>query len=300
MARTQSTSRPGALWPLDKLFMAYSAITICLLGLAARHDSFALVLILEHVAAVGLLIVLSRNASPTMQFLRHWSLLAYLPFCYKQVPYLITTLKLPSADPMLAHWDAAIWKVDPIFSLSLMLNRPLVEFLQVVYSLFIPGTIVLGVMMWLRLSKQGFRLGTFQIAATFLISYLGYVLVPARGPRFMDYVAHYQPLQGLWTFHYLQRLLDTMEGLQYDCFPSGHVAVVLVGCYVAWKISRPFFYGFAVFAACISFSTMYLRYHYVIDVMAGIVLAITVIAVGPWVYRRLDPSEPSSTLPYKA
>ena len=195
----------------------------------SRHDSFALVLMVEHVVAIGLLVFLSRSVSPVMQFLREWSLLAYLPFCYKQIPYLITALKLPSADLMLAHWDATIWKVDPIYSLSLMLNRPLVEFLQIIYSLFIPSTIVLGVMMWRHLSKQEFRLCTFQVAATFLISYLGYVVVPARGPRFMDYVAHYRPLQGFWTFHYLQDLLNNMEGLQYDCFPSGHVAVVLVG-----------------------------------------------------------------------
>ena len=288
MARTQSTSRPGVLLPLDKLFIAYSAVTVCLLAFAVRQDSFALVLIFGHVAIAGLLIAFSRSSSQAVLFLRQWSLIGYLPFCYKQVPFLISALKLPSADLMLAHWDAVIWKVDPIYSLSLILNRPAVEFLQIIYFLFIPGTILMGLMMWLRLSRQEFRVGTFQIAMTFLISYLGYVLVPARGPRFMDYVAHYQPLQGLWTFHYLQKLLDSMEGLQYDCFPSGHVAVVLVGAYLARKISKTFFYGFAVFAACISFSTMYLRYHYVIDVIAGTALAITVITAGPWVYRRLD------------
>jgi membrane-associated phospholipid phosphatase len=270
---------------------------ICLLAFAARNDLFALVLIGGYVTAIALLIALSRISSPVAQFLRQWSPMAYLPFCYKQVPYLITTLKLRPADLMLAHWDTVIWKVDPIFSLSLMLNRALVEFLQIVYALFIPGTILLGIMVWLRRSKQEFRVVTFQIAVTFLISYLGYILVPARGPRFMEYVAHYQPLQGLWTFHFLQRLLDAMEGVQYDCFPSGHVAMVLVGCYLAQKVSTPFFYGFAVFAACISFSTVYLRYHYVIDVIAGTALAVAVITLGPWLYRSLDSSDSSSPLP---
>lgn len=297
MARNQSASRPGALWPLDKLFIAYSAIMICLLAFAVRLDSFALALMLGHVAAISIFIIFSKIKSPAVQFLRQWSPMVYLPFCYKQVPYLIITLKLRPADLMLAHWDAVIWKVDPTYALSLILNRGLVEFLQIVYALFIPGTILLGVMVWLRRPRQEFRVVTFQIGATFLISYLGYILVPARGPRFMEYVTHYRPLQGLWTFHYLQKLLDTMEGLQYDCFPSGHVAMVLVGCYLTRKISRPFFYGFAVFAACISFSTMYLRYHYVIDVIAGTVLAIAVITVGPWAYRRLDSGQTTSALP---
>jgi membrane-associated phospholipid phosphatase len=83
-------------------------------------------------------------------------------------------------------------------------------------------------------------------------------------------------------------LLNTLEGTQYDCFPSGHVAVVLVGCYVARKISPVVFYVFLTFSILITFSTVYLRYHYVIDVIAGAALAILVVAAGPGIYRRLD------------
>jgi membrane-associated phospholipid phosphatase len=43
-----------------------------------------------------------------------------------------------------------------------------------------------------------------------------------------------------------------------------------------------------VFAALITFSTVYLRYHYVIDVLAGAVLAIAMIAVTPWIYSKLE------------
>jgi membrane-associated phospholipid phosphatase len=61
-----------------------------------------------------------------------------------------------------------------------------------------------------------------------------------------------------------------------------------VGAYLARRISAPAFYCFAAFAACITFSTVYLRYHYVIDVIAGMALAVAVVAGGPWMYRKLD------------
>jgi membrane-associated phospholipid phosphatase len=154
--------------------------------------------------------------------------------------------------------------------------------------MFIPGTLLLGIVLWVRKPRQEFRYGTFVIAATFLISYLGYLLMPARGPRFMDYAALHPPLRGLWMFQTFQGVLDNLEGAQYDCFPSGHVAVVLVGCHVARKISPPVFYVFSAFAALITFSTVYLRYHYVIDVIAGMVLAIAVMAAAPLIYRKLD------------
>src|SRR5213078_3482678 len=107
----------------------------------------------------------------------------------------------------------------------------------------------LGVTLWVRKSRQEFRYGTFAIAVTFLISYLGYLLMPARGPRFMDYAFQHPPLHGLWMFHFFQNTLDTLEGAQYDCFPSGHVAVVMVGCYLARRVSAPVFYAFSAFAA---------------------------------------------------
>ena len=284
---------PRTLWPIDRLFIANSSLMICLLGVAARNDARAFFFILGHVAAIALLFVLSRYSSGFAVFLHDWYLLAYLPFCYKEVPYLVCALRLHVADFKLANWDIMMWQTDPVFWLSSFQNPPLVEFLQAAYTMFIPGVLALGIVLWLRKSRQEFRYGTFVIAVTFLISYLGYLALPARGPRFMHYAAEHPSLHGLWTFSFFQRLLDTLEGTQYDCFPSGHVAVVLVGCYIARKISPAVFYLFLTFSMLITFSTVYLRYHYVIDVIAGAVLAILVVAAGPKIYRSLDSTNPA-------
>lgn len=287
MASAEKATATRALWPIEKLFIANSLILICLLFRAALHDAHAWIYLAAHAASIGLLLALARSSSKLSGFVRHWFVLVYLPLCYKGVPFLVSTLRLPAADLRLADWDTAMWKIDPVFWLSSFQNRGLVELLQGVYTLFIPGMLGLGVLLWLRRSRAEFRFGTFLIAATFLISYLGYLILPARGPRFMPYAALH-PLQGLWTFNFLQRLLDTLEGVQYDCFPSGHVAVVLVGCYLARQISPWVFRIFVVFAALITFSTVYLRYHYVIDVIAGMVLAVILIALAPWFYLKLD------------
>jgi membrane-associated phospholipid phosphatase len=47
------------------------------------------------------------------------------------------------------------------------------------------------------------------------------------------------------------------------------------------------FWVFSIFAALIAFSTIYLRYHYMIDVLAGALLAILLIAFLPRIYRLL-------------
>jgi len=39
------------------------------------------------------------------------------------------------------------------------------------------------------------------------------------------------------------------------------------------------------------FSTVYLRYHYVVDVIAGFGLAVLVIYIAPWLYRYFTPKQ---------
>jgi membrane-associated phospholipid phosphatase len=290
------------LWPTEKLFIGNAIIMACLLALAARQSPMpALVLLFGHVTAIVLMVLLARWPAPLAQFARHWYLLLYVPFCYKQIPSLVNALRLRPADTLLARWDQAMWKVDPVLWLSSMQNSLVTELLQLVYTMFIPGTVLLGIILWWRRSRPEFRYGTFLIAMTFLVSYLGYLVLPARGPRFMADSLQHPALHGLWTFQSLQNLLDSLEGAQYDCFPSGHVAVVLVGCWIARRISPLVFYGFSVFATLITVSTVYLRYHYVIDVIAGILLAIVVIAAAPAIYRKsggaYNPAETTGSMP---
>jgi membrane-associated phospholipid phosphatase len=278
---------PRGIWPIDKLFIAYIAVTGFLLVLATRRHPSALLYVFGHVVAIAVVCILARYSSRPVLVVRHWYALVYLPFCYKEVPYIISALGLRVADLTLARWDLAMWKTDPVFWPDTLLNPYLTEFLQLVYSMFIPGVIGLGLLYWYKRSSREFRYCTFLVVATFLICYLGYLAIPARGPRFMDYVSQHPALQGLWAFRFFQGTLDTLEGAQFDCFPSGHVAVMIVCCYAARKLPRRIFLIFCALAALIAFSTIYLRYHYMIDVLAGILLAILVIVISPYVYKVL-------------
>jgi len=100
------------LWPIDKLFVAYAAITGLLLASVVWRDPSVWLAVLGHVAGIGLIFVLSRYSSGIVLFVRHWFLLVYVPLCYKEVPYLVTKLGLRVADPILAHWDRLILKLD--------------------------------------------------------------------------------------------------------------------------------------------------------------------------------------------
>jgi membrane-associated phospholipid phosphatase len=50
---------------------------------------------------------------------------------------------------------------------------------------------------------------------------------------------------------------------------------------------------YLAYTLSIIFATVYLRYHYTVDLVAGALLAMALIAVGPMMYRKLSGKEDS-------
>jgi PAP2 superfamily len=105
------------------------------------------------------------------------------------------------------------------------------------------------------------------LALIYAFGTLGYVLVPAAGP-FFDWPL---PTAGTHVFVALQaQARNLVTGV--DVFPSLHVAA---SCYVlAWLIWRwrHAWLPSALWACGIALATVGLRYHYLIDVLAALVL----------------------------
>jgi membrane-associated phospholipid phosphatase len=85
--------------------------------------------------------------------------------------------------------------------------------------------------------------------------------------------------------HILRGFLDHAEIAAYDSFPSGHVAATLISILLAYRY-RLAIRGLYVFlGVMIVISTVYLRYHYVMDLPAGALVALAVYWISPYVCR---------------
>ena len=133
-----------------------------------------------------------------------------------------------------------------------------------------------------------FQYYAFLIALGYLVSYLGYVLVPARGPRFLLKDFDHLPLHGLWLFQGMQSTLDKLESVAYDAFPSGHTELTILAWWSSRTVSNRWFGAYFAYTLSIIFATVYLRYHYTVDVFAGAIVAVILIAATPFLYRRLQ------------
>ena len=125
----------------------------------------------------------------------------------------------------------------------------------------------------------------------FCIGHILYMLVPGYGPvrAFADHF--HAPLpHGLW-FNMVNGTVSA-AGAQMDIFPSIHTAIPTFLTLISYRHRNklPFRYTWPVlafFTANIIVATMFLRWHYVIDVVAGLTLA----GVSLWAARVLTSYE---------
>jgi membrane-associated phospholipid phosphatase len=115
------------------------------------------------------------------------------------------------------------------------------------------------------------------------LAFMGYTVLPAGGPhRWMTFAI---PLQGPWL---LDWTLKPVNGVStcVDVFPSVHAAA---SCYLLlfdWKHLRRRFWWFLLPCLILWFSTLYLRFHYFTDLLAGAAVAL----LGWWMAEQYDAS----------
>ncbi|MDP7035096.1 MAG: phosphatase PAP2 family protein, partial [Planctomycetota bacterium] len=119
--------------------------------------------------------------------------------------------------------------------------------------------------------------------ASFCMTYLLYILVPATGPRFNQIFQ--TPLHGLAVGDFFMWLLNQLENIKRDCYPSGHTMTTLIVLIYAFRYARHTVVAFGIITSLLIFSTVYLRYHYLVDVLAGAAGAVLMVLLGPIVCR---------------
>ncbi len=129
------------------------------------------------------------------------------------------------------------------------------------------------------------RLAVTIIAGCLLFTYVIYLLVPATGPRFQGGIAAWIPEEPGWFgAEKLYHMIDQAETFRWNAFPSGHVAVSLCSLFVAWRFYPKIALLMALPVLLLCLSTLYMGYHYAIDVIAGILSALLIaFAIPPFV-----------------
>ena len=274
-------------WAVDKVILGYLVFTSVLLVGWWSAIPNAAALAAAHLGGVALLLIEIKVPNPTSWYFRCWYPLPYVGACYKEMALLVPAIRHGNADRWLAAVDFRFWGAYPTIWLERIYSPALTEYLQIVYTLFVPAVLLVPFLLWRKRRRGEFQYCAFLIALGYLASYVGYLLVPALGPRFLLKPLEHLPLRGLWLFQNMQHSLNRLESTAYDCFPSGHTELTILACWMSRIVSNRLFWVYFCYTLSIIFATVYLRYHYTVDLLAGAALAVTLILASPFCYRIL-------------
>ena len=229
---------------------------------------------------------------------RRWPRSAALSALREVLPFLICVLIYTNLHDTIGfvngrdvHWyldalDREIFGVQPAVWAERLIAPARTEVMSFLYLNFFwiaPSTslLLLGRRDW-----RAFRATTMAVIVCFYLGYALYVVFPAAPPRLVLIYEFTRTLQG-YPHLFSNLSARAFELLPVDsraAFPSLHAAVSLVALVCAWRHVRAWFYLLLPFVLGLWASTVYLRHHYTVDLLAGFALA----PVALWAAARLD------------
>ncbi|MCF8240468.1 MAG: phosphatase PAP2 family protein [Melioribacteraceae bacterium] len=219
--------------------------------------------------------------------LHYWYLIPVVMLSFKELYFMIDPIHSTIYDDLLIEIDRWLLGFDPTAALYSIENPYLTELLQIVYATFFFLPVILGIDLLLKNRGDLFDFEAFAVLYGFFLSYLGYMILPAIGPRFTlhDFAMNNFEMPGIFLADYLREIVNSGESIpagtpnpaevvQRDAFPSGHTQMTLIVMYLAYKFKTRSRYFLIPNGTLLIFSTVYLRYHYVIDLAGGFIFMI--------------------------
>lgn len=188
-------------------------------------------------------------------------------------------------DGLLQHWDNILIGGNMSLWLEPYMSSLLTEILAVCYMLFMIH-LYAACFYYLFMDKKhakGFYAGLFSLYA---FGFTGYIFFPAVGPYLAMADSFATPVTG-W---HMTDLLHYMypKGTNYtDVFPSLHCAVSAFILFFDCQYHKLRFRWYLLPCIGLWFSTVYLRYHYFVDCLAGFVLAAAILLATRYYMDRI-------------
>ena len=233
------------------------------------------------VAAIGFFLWLVRFR-PQWELLRDAMPFVFCANVYVNLDDLMRFYGARDVTMDLYRWDLKLFGVEPTIWAERFIHPLLTDFFTICYWSFYVCGPLLGLLLYVRKDLKAFRYTMVSVVLCLYMGYIGYVAWPASAPRLAIPEAYSVALRGGSTFLDSTRAATAAIPLTtHGAFPSLHCAIALLALLLAWKHLRWFFWAQLPFGAGLIVGTVYLRHHWVVDILAGFVLTYAAYWAGP-------------------
>jgi membrane-associated phospholipid phosphatase len=242
-----------------------------------------------------------KNKFSLLKLVRFWYPMIAILYIFKEIYLLVRPINPNDCDLALINIDYWMFGVNPTVWIYRFANPVITEFLQIIYSLYYLVIPAYGIEIYIKKRYGDFQFSVFVLFIGFYTAYALYLIFPAVGPRFHlhNFYSIDSELPGLFLTKLLRVILNFGESIpagavnpqdyvQRDAMPSLHAEIAILLAYLSKKLKLKSFYFYLPYCLLMMLATVYLRYHYVIDLIAGAALALVAVWIGKLMYQKND------------
>ena len=260
----------------------------------------ALIIFHGHVAHAGMYVVVhtwlclgiiclawaaAHSKNSVLRFVRSWyPLPLYIAF-FEELRGLVHTVFPGWFDRWLIQFDYGFAGVHPYVWLARFSSPAMDEFMQFAYMTYFLYLIILPAILYAQRDRLAYWTVMVSTALAHYSVYVISVLFPIESPFYsLAPLETKSPAGGYFTATI--DLIERLARVHGAAFPSAHVAGSVVALLAAYRYRRWLFWVCLPFFASMCVATVYGRYHYVADVLAGIAVGAIGFAAGSWLMQR--------------
>jgi membrane-associated phospholipid phosphatase len=274
---------PASLWTrsnaVDRLYFAwFPALSLLILVAHQRIPNWPAHLFLNGGLLVAILFLRwARDRSRVARFLHDWYPLLLFIVSFEEVAFLSRHMLPGWRDDVLLRLEGKLFPVPATVWFGQYASWWTTEILEIGYFSYYLLLLIVGGVLYRRSDKRPFRNVMTASVLSYLLCYVIFIVFPTEGPAHTLAALHDRPLPG-GPFHSLVTFMQRHAGVHGNAFPSSHVAAAVVTLVFGWRYAARLGATLTPFVALLCVASVYDRYHYLSDVIGGVVVG--VLAVG--------------------
>jgi membrane-associated phospholipid phosphatase len=260
---------------IDVLFFAFlfttTILIICTWNTSENSGELLTTRLFLVIGALSIIFINSKLNSSIFNLLRNTYPVLFSGYFYSETVF-YNKVFFENFDPLLIHLDQAIFGFQPSVLFSEYFSHPI--FAEIMYiGYFSFYLLIIGFIIALYVKKDAlFTENIFKFTASFFIFYLFFGIFPSEGPQFY-FDSPDKELPVAYLFDTIMHFIQAHGEQPTAAFPSSHVGLSIIILMLSKK-SIPMFYRISLpFVVLLILSTVYIKAHYAVDVIGGIIIA---------------------------
>ncbi len=268
----------------DRAYLIFFVVISALILVRPAHAPAWPVLLLVNTISTGVILLLAAFAhrSPAWDFFHDWYPLGVPILTFEEVSRLSLLFRGGWQDHYILNFEARLFAVPPTVWLGHHGNPWITELVEIGYFSYFVLLIIVAGTLYARADRLPFRRTMDASVLSYLLCYIVFIAFPTEGPAHTLAAQQNFPLLGGGPFHWAVLLIQHHAGVHGNAFPSAHVAGGMVALIAAWRYVPKLGAALTPLVILLCIGAVYDRYHYVSDVIAGLIFG----AVPAWIMLR--------------